>query len=168
MRELSPCPCKRWPRQWGHVFLIGEAAGLISASSFEGISSAFLSGKYLADAFASEKDPDKVLKYYKRKTSKLRLKLFFKIPKMKILCSPLLRKMIMKSGICSIEKYWKRAESLRHILSFLIGRVRKLHCAGSFHHFRGPKLRNAGSPSPEGGWLASANSFGYSANIILA
>lgn len=89
----------------GGVFLIGEAAGLISASSFEGISSAFLSGKYLADAFASEIDPDKVLKFYKRKTAKLRLKLFFKIQKMKILCSPLLRKLIMKSGICSIEKY---------------------------------------------------------------
>ncbi len=87
------------------VFLIGEAAGLISASSFEGISSAFLSGKYLADAFASKSDPDKVLKAYKQKTAKLRLKLFFKIPKMKILCSPLLRKIIMKSGICSIEKY---------------------------------------------------------------
>ena len=87
------------------VFLIGEAAGLISASSFEGISSAFLSGKYLADAFASKSDPDKVLKTYKKKTAKLRLKLFFKIPKMKILCSPLLRKIIMKSGICSIEKY---------------------------------------------------------------
>ena len=88
-----------------NIFLIGEAAGFISPSSFEGISSAFLSGKYLADAFASESDPDKVLKTYKKKTAKLRLKLFFKIPKMKILCSPLLRKIIMKSGICSIEKY---------------------------------------------------------------
>ena len=87
------------------VFLIGEAAGLISASSFEGISSAFLSGKYLADAFASKNDPEKILKVYKQKTAKLRLKLFFKIPKMKILCSPMLRKIIMKSGICSIEKY---------------------------------------------------------------
>ena len=88
-----------------HVFLIGEAAGLISASSFEGISSAFLSGKYLADAFASESDPSKILKQYKKKTAKLRIKLLFKIPKMKVLCSPLLRKLIMKSGICSIEKY---------------------------------------------------------------
>lgn len=87
------------------VFLIGEAAGLISASSFEGISSAFLSGKHLADSFASSSDPDKILKSYKKKTKKLRLKLFFKIPKMKILCSPLLRKIIMKSGICSINKY---------------------------------------------------------------
>ena len=85
------------------VFLIGEAAGLISASSFEGISSAFLSGKYLADAFVEA--PERILASYKKKTAKLRLKLFFKIPKMKILCSPLLRKIIMKSGICSIEKY---------------------------------------------------------------
>jgi len=87
------------------VFLIGEAAGLISASSFEGISSAFLSGKYLADAFASNSEPNKILNYYKRKTAKLRLKLLFKIPKMKVLCSPFLRKIIMKSGICSIKKY---------------------------------------------------------------
>lgn len=87
------------------VFLIGEAAGLISASSFEGISSAFLSGKYLADAFASNGDPDKILRSYKKKTAGLRLKLLFKIPKMKILCSPALRKLIMKSGIASIEKY---------------------------------------------------------------
>ena len=87
------------------VFLIGEAAGLISASSFEGISSAFLSGKYLADSFASSSNPDRILKSYKKKTRKLRLKLFFKIPKMKILCSPFLRKIIMKSGICSIDKY---------------------------------------------------------------
>lgn len=87
------------------VFLIGEAAGLISASSFEGISSAFLSGKYLADSFASNTDPDRILKSYKKKARKLRAKLFFKIPKMKILCSPLLRKLIMKSGIMSIQKY---------------------------------------------------------------
>lgn len=87
------------------VFLIGEAAGLISASSFEGISSAFLSGKYLADAFAASDEPNKILKSYKNQTKKLRLKLLFKIPKMRILCSPLLRKIIMKSGICSIDKY---------------------------------------------------------------
>lgn len=83
------------------IFLIGEAAGFISSSSFEGISSAFLSGKYLADSFGDKN----ILATYKRKTATLRLKLFFKIPKMKVLCSPLLRKIIMKSGIASIEKY---------------------------------------------------------------
>ena len=83
------------------VFLIGEAAGLISSSSFEGISSAFLSGKYLSDAFADKN----ILASYRKKTLKLRFKLLLKIPKMKILCSPFLRKIIMKSGICSIAKY---------------------------------------------------------------
>ena len=85
----------------GRVFLIGKAAGFISSSSFEGISSAFLSGKYLADSFTDKN----IIASYKRKTVKLRLKLFLKIPKMKVLCSPLLRKLIMKSGIASIEKY---------------------------------------------------------------
>ena len=87
------------------VFLIGEAAGLVSPSSFEGFSSAFLSGKYLADAFTVGTDASNILRHYQRKTRKLRVKLLCKIAKMKILCTPLLRKMIMKSGICSIQKY---------------------------------------------------------------
>ena len=87
------------------VFLIGEAAGLVSPSSFEGFSSAFLSGKYLADSFSAGTDADQILRYYRRKTMKLRVKLLCKIAKKKILCAPLLRKMIMKSGICSIQKY---------------------------------------------------------------
>ena len=85
------------------VFLIGEAAGFVSASSFEGISSAFLSGKYLADAFCD--DPKRTLKNYRKATKKLRFRLFLKIYKMRILCCPPLRFLIMKSGICSIRKY---------------------------------------------------------------
>ncbi len=87
----------------GGAFLIGEAAGFVSASSFEGISSAFLSGKYLADAFCE--DGKKTLRNYKKSTRKLRAKLFLKIYKMRILCCPLLRWLIMTSKICSIEKY---------------------------------------------------------------
>lgn len=87
------------------VFLIGEAAGFVSASSFEGISSAFLSGKYLADAFAQSDDTQKILCLYRRKTAKLRLKLLGKILKMQILFCPFLRRIIMLSGICSIDKY---------------------------------------------------------------
>lgn len=87
------------------VFLIGEAAGFVSASSFEGISSAFLSGKYLADAFCT--DEKKILSNYKKSARKLRCKLFFKIYKRRILCCPALRYLIMKSGLCSIEKYEK-------------------------------------------------------------
>ena len=100
------------PRKWRDfipgrpgVYLCGEAAGFISASSFEGISSAFLSGKYLADAFAQSEDAQKILGYYRRKTAKLRLKLLGKILKMRILFCPFLRRIIMGSGICSIDKY---------------------------------------------------------------
>ena len=89
----------------GRVFLLGEAAGLVSPSSFEGFSSAFTSGKYLADAFAAHMDEKRILRCYKRKTQKLQLKLLCKIPKMKILCSPFLRGLIMRSGISSIQKY---------------------------------------------------------------
>ena len=87
------------------VFLIGEAAGFVSASSFEGISSAFLSGKYLADAFVQGNESGKILKIYRRKTKKLRFKLLGKVLKMRILFSPFLRKLIMQSGVRSIAKY---------------------------------------------------------------
>lgn len=89
----------------GRVFLLGEAAGFVSPSSYEGFSSAFLSGKALADAFAAGKDAAAILQKYRKKTRKLRRNLWLKIPKAKILCSPALRKIIMKSGIQSISKY---------------------------------------------------------------
>ena len=89
----------------GRVFLLGEAAGFVSPSSFEGFSSAFLSGKYLADAFANARNESDILRRYKGRTRQLRRKLACKILKMRILCSPTLRKLIMKSGIQSIRKY---------------------------------------------------------------
>lgn len=89
------------------VYLIGEAAGFISSSSFEGISSALLSAKLLADAFVAAKDGGSVLKSYKKATRALRLKLYGKTFKRGILCSPALRFLIMKSGVASVKKYAK-------------------------------------------------------------
>ena len=89
------------------VYLIGEAAGFISASSFEGISYAMMSAKLLADSFLKGSTHKEIQKIYKRKTLGLRLKVLSKIIKGKILCSPLLRSLIMKSGIKSIKKYTK-------------------------------------------------------------
>ena len=83
------------------VYLIGEAAGLISASSFEGISSAMLSGRMLAEAF-TQKD---VARAYRKATRRLRCKLYGKTFKRSILCSPVLRKCIMKSGVQSVKIY---------------------------------------------------------------
>lgn len=85
------------------AYLVGEAAGFISASSFEGISSAFVSGRELALAFAQAKAPDKVLGKYRKNTRRLRLKLWTKMFKRAVLCSPILRNVIMKSGVQSIR-----------------------------------------------------------------
>lgn len=94
------------PRHSGEVFvgedgayLVGEAAGFISASSFEGISSALTSGAALAESIAEADSVEKITALYRRKTRGLKLKILTKIPKMKILTSPTLRKIIMKSGI---------------------------------------------------------------------
>lgn len=83
------------------VYLLGEAAGFISASSFEGISSAMLSGRMLAEAFA-KKD---VARAYRKATRPLRRKLYGKTFKRSILCSPALRALIMKSGVQSVKIY---------------------------------------------------------------
>lgn len=85
------------------VYLVGEAGGFISASSFEGISSAILSGRLLAEAYIKSENHKEILKEYIKKTRKLRWKLFSKIQKRRILCSPLLRFLIMKSGIKSVK-----------------------------------------------------------------
>ena len=81
-------------------FLIGEAAGFISPSSYEGISYAFDSA-YILSRILNSKDSNPNQKY-KIKTLKIRLKIFTKIIKAKILYSSFLRKMIMKSGISNI------------------------------------------------------------------
>ena len=87
------------------VLLVGEAAGFISASSFEGISSAVLSARLLAEAFAEGYEDDRVLPIYRQKTRKLRGKLRGKMQKRRVPCSPFLRWCIMKSGVQSMKKY---------------------------------------------------------------
>lgn len=101
----SPRKMKHFHIGSEHIFLIGEAAGLISASSFEGISSALLSARLLAEAFVSANDERDILRVYRKKTRKLKLKLYTKIQKRRVLCSPFLRVLIMKSGIQSMKKY---------------------------------------------------------------
>lgn len=93
------------------VFLLGEAAGFISASSFEGLSSAMYSGKVLADAIALALERGKTYadaqRIYRKDTRSLRLKLRMKSVKRILLCCPLTRGLIMRSGIQSIRPYAK-------------------------------------------------------------
>lgn len=61
--------------------------------------------KNCKEAFAEGGNTERILKLYKKKTLKLRLKLCFKNPKRFVICNPILRNLVMKSGIQSVEKY---------------------------------------------------------------
>ncbi len=91
------------------VYLIGEAAGFISPSSFEGISSAIVSGSMLADAFLAGGDEGETARRYRRKTGRLRLKLTLKMVKRWFMYTPFVRGLIMKSGLASIA-VWPRGD----------------------------------------------------------
>ena len=63
-----------------------------------------LSGRMLAKAFDKD-SPAGIAKAYRRASKRLRFKLFTKTIKRKILCSPALRYLIMKSGVQSVKIY---------------------------------------------------------------
>ena len=84
-----------------NIFLIGEAAGFISPTGFEGISNALGSAVGLAKSFNSKN----ILKSYKEHTKFLQKRIFkghFKYP---FMYNPTLRKLVMKSGIQSVDLY---------------------------------------------------------------
>ena len=101
----SPRKMKDFCTGKDEIYLLGEAAGFISSSSFEGLSSAMYSGKALADAFAKSNKSKYIQKTYRKNTRFLRLKLRVKAIKRILLCTPFIRKIIMKSGIQSIQPY---------------------------------------------------------------
>lgn len=83
------------------VFLIGEAAGFVSPSSLEGISSALLSARALGEVLnrgghSPERD-------YARATRSLRGKLSRKLLKCPAMYQPSLRRLVMRSGVQSLE-----------------------------------------------------------------
>ena len=85
------------------AFLVGEAAGFISPSSFEGISYALESADALARAFGAMNNAKGILRAYKRGTSALRRKIKLRCIKRPFMyCRPL-RYLVMKSGITSIK-----------------------------------------------------------------
>lgn len=83
------------------IFLIGEAAGMISPSSLEGISSGILSACALAEVL-NDNRPHPNAAYF-RATRKLRWKLAGKLLKCPFMYQPFLRRLVMKSGLNSIH-----------------------------------------------------------------
>ena len=84
-----------------NAFLIGEAAGLISPSSLEGISFAVNSARILADILNTNKT--NAVKVYEKKIIPMRIKILFKVLKCPFMYVPALRKLVMKSGFSSIK-----------------------------------------------------------------
>ncbi|MDR0838793.1 MAG: FAD-binding protein [Oscillospiraceae bacterium] len=83
------------------AFLIGEAAGFISPSSLEGISYALDSAYALARILNS--GCAKPEWEYRKKSLPMRVKLLMKYVKSLFMYTPFLRKLVMKSGIMSID-----------------------------------------------------------------
>lgn len=94
----TPVPGKCCTKD-NRIFLIGEAAGFLSPSSFEGISYALRSGEMLAASLVDE-NPART---YQRKTAALRRTLRLKECKSTLLRSVRFRRLIMKSGITAIR-----------------------------------------------------------------
>jgi len=83
------------------IALVGEAAGLISPSSAEGISYALDSGKILASCINLWGDDFGV--HYKHRVAGLRKNLLIKRLKVMLMYNKLIRKIIMKTGILSMN-----------------------------------------------------------------
>ena len=83
------------------IAMLGEAAGWISPSSAEGFSYALKSALSLADALGSSTDGFETR--YREKTGHLRRNILLKILKARIIFNPILRRLIMRCGIQSIE-----------------------------------------------------------------
>ena len=96
---LRPCRPASFCLGGGGAYLIGEAAGLISPSSLEGISSAILSAEALAESLGKPRP----LAAYRRATRHLRWKLLAKNLKCPFMYNPLLRRLVLRSGLTSIH-----------------------------------------------------------------
>ena len=82
------------------AYLIGEAAGMISPSSLEGISYALESAEKLAEVI--NRGTGNIGLRYFMKTAGMRIKLLGKMFKMPFMYNTFLRKLVMKSGIEAI------------------------------------------------------------------
>ncbi|MDR0361804.1 MAG: FAD-dependent monooxygenase [Planctomycetota bacterium] len=81
------------------AFCVGEAAGFISPSSAEGFSYAFSSAEALAASILGGFSGRNILADYAARTRRLRLNMLAKNWKARVMYSPPLRRLVMRSGI---------------------------------------------------------------------
>jgi len=84
-----------------NILLLGEASGLVSPSSGEGISYALHSGAVLAKVF--NQNEKQIGKRYSRKMLKVKIKIIFKNIKSIVIYNKTLRKIIMKLKLTAIK-----------------------------------------------------------------
>lgn len=85
------------------VAFVGEAAGFISPSSAEGFSYAFRSALILSECLKESLDGFE--KRYHEKTKELRNNIFLKNVKSRFIFQSVLRRLVMKLGLQSMEMY---------------------------------------------------------------
>jgi flavin-dependent dehydrogenase len=85
------------------IALLGEAAGLISPSSAEGLSYALNSALVLSEAL--RQTPEVFERRYRRKLGRLRRNIFIKNLKSHFIYDPPLRRIVMRTGIQSMQVY---------------------------------------------------------------
>jgi geranylgeranyl diphosphate/geranylgeranyl-bacteriochlorophyllide a reductase len=100
---LRPLESKQICTGRGRVGLIGEAAGFISPSSAEGISYAFKSALTLSKAIFQ--DIERSLELYDSNTGSLRRNVLLKTLKLPFMYNKNIRRLIIKSGVKSIDVY---------------------------------------------------------------
>ncbi|NPV90134.1 MAG: FAD-binding protein [Firmicutes bacterium] len=87
----------------GSIALLGEAAGMISPSSAEGLSYAFKSSLHCAQSLLD--GPEGFLERYDRAINPMRVNILLKNLKSPFMYNPRLRKAAMWSGLLSMEVY---------------------------------------------------------------
>jgi geranylgeranyl reductase len=90
----------------GNIFLIGEAAGWISPTSAEGLSYAFRSALALSKSI--QQNSENIIRQYFKNTTDLRMNIIQKNLKAPFMYNPHLRKMVMRSGLLSMD-IWGQA-----------------------------------------------------------
>jgi len=97
---LRPTSMRQLCLGHGRVLLVGEAAGLTSPTSGEGMSFALRSAQVAARALRSR--PDDPLRAYRRSMRRTRATLMAKLLKSRALYSPMLRRLLMHLGIMAV------------------------------------------------------------------
>ncbi len=82
------------------IFLMGEAAGLVSPSSLEGISYALISARHLSQVL--NQPPAQPQKAYRQALRPLRRKILRRLLKSPFMFQPFLRRLVMRSGLLSL------------------------------------------------------------------